>query len=133
VNASMAQQSLSPVRDNDGLAGSVYDTIKKELLSLRLETSTLSKSLAATATVANITALTRRHDATIKRVSAVSNRVNELEQVLAGLQLALAEAARAQERLQREVCAACTHFTSTHRHLACTTQLVKGTIDLLAA
>lgn len=87
-------------------AGSVYDTIKKELLSLRVETSTLSKSLASTATIANVTALTRRHDATAKRVSAVSTRVHELEELLAGLQLAGAEAARAQQRLQTEVCTA---------------------------
>ena len=87
-------------------AGSVYDTIKKELLSLRVETSTLSKSLASTATIANVTALTRRHDATAKRVSAVSTRVGELEELLAGLQFAGAEAARAQQRLQTEVCTA---------------------------
>jgi hypothetical protein len=84
-------------------AGSVYDTIKKELLSLRVETSTLAKTVAATATVANVTTLTRRHDATLKHMSAMSSRVNELEQVLAGLQLASAEAAIAQQRLQTEV------------------------------
>lgn len=85
------------------IAGSVYDTIKKELLSLRVETSTLSKSMAATATLANVTALTRRYDATLKRVTAVGTRVHELEQVLSGLQLASAEAARALQRLQTEV------------------------------
>ena len=85
-------------------AGSVYDTIKKELLSLRVETSTLSKSLASTATLGNVTALTRRHDATLKRMSALSTRVNALEHVLAGLEFASADAARSQQRLQTEVC-----------------------------
>lgn len=81
----------------------MYDTIKKELLSLRVETSTLSKTVSSTASVANVTNLTKRHDAAIKRLTAVSNRVHELEVVLAGLQLASSEAALAQQRLQREV------------------------------
>jgi hypothetical protein len=101
-------------------AGSVYDTIKKELLSLRVEAATLSKALAGTASAANLSALHRSHAALGRRVDSAAKRLDGLEQVLAGLQLAVAEGAAAQTRLQAEVRAsshACALYAPPYRLL----------------